>query len=192
MPKPRIESRLVLAGLVVSLCTGASFLPAEPLELKASSGEIVTLDLAPVESDGSIEGAFRFTKLDSDGRWAPSAFVGFRDEARDGKFRIFLYQTNAGGQMAAGYDYAFENQLVKRKILMNDLPRSAAVRVQLTWDAAGNFHVSLFGKKHHTIKTHLRSMVPFVAVSSGHAKFSFLFAGTPVLNSWRDLAAVAH
>jgi hypothetical protein len=168
----RSVSRVVSLVLILMPCAGASLGETGPLESEASSGEISMLDLSPLASPGMIDGAFRFTKLRSDGRWAPSAFVRFRDQQRNGKFRIFLYQDTPQGLLVAGYDYVLNGQLAMRKIIVEDIPRQAALRVKLHWDTSGKFWVMFYDGVSHVIETELRSLVPFVAVSSGNAKFS--------------------
>ncbi len=168
----RSVSSVVSLVSVLMLCTGASFGETGPLELEASSGEISMLDLSPLASSGMITGALRFTKLHSNGRWAPSAFLGFRDQQRNGKFRIFLYQKTIQGLLVAGYDYALHDQLVIRKIIVEDIPHQAALRVKLNWNSSGTFRVMFNHGASHNIETELRSLVPFVAVSAGNAKFS--------------------
>jgi len=179
MSAPQYPTRfiLLLSALVLTiqspLCAGGSFLPTEPLEVEASAGRIRVVNLSPLQVAGALTGAFRFIELRSDGRWAPSAFVGFRDIKRNGKFRVFLYQTTPHGPLIAGYDYVLYDQLVTRKLIVDDIPKRAALHVSVAWSARGEFQVSFYDGAVHLLDTELRSLVPFVAVSSAKVKFSF-------------------
>ncbi len=149
------------------------------LEIEASHTEISTLELAPLTTDGRLNGAVRFTKLTTAGRWAPSAFIGFGDRDQRGKFRVFLYQESLFGPLVAGYDYVLHDRLVLREIVVHDMPRKMALVVRVDWNENGQFRVAFFDGKRHVVETQLQSLVPFIAVSSGRAKFSLQWAAEP-------------
>lgn len=170
----RLTARAAGLSVVASVCLGAGFLPTDPLEIEAASGEVAVLDLPLLDNAGMVEGAFRFTKLSGRGRWAPSAFVGFRDDRRSGKFRVFAYQQTRGGPLVAGYDYVLDDQVVIRELIVSTLPTTAAVQIRIHWNDDGEFRLAFFDGKDHVVATELRSLVPFIAVSSGTARFSLL------------------
>ncbi len=163
----------VVAGFCLPLPALGSGLSDFPVELDAGAGQIVHLDCAAPSSPGSLDGAFRFLELRDTGRWAPSAFIGIRDDARAGKFRVFITQAERGGTVVAGYDYVLDGRLVLRETLVRGIPRAAAVKITLTWTDSGKFSVSILGKPPKTVDTELRGTVLFAAASSAKVKFAF-------------------
>jgi hypothetical protein len=161
------------AAICVPLLALGSSLSDSPLELDADPGEIVHVDCPAPSSPGSLEGAFRFLELRGAGRWAPSAFIGIRDDERGGKFRIFITQPEPGGKVVAGYDYVLDGELVLREAVVKEIPRTAAVHLTLTWTASGRISVAFFGEAPQTVQTELRAGVLFAAASSAKAKFAF-------------------
>jgi hypothetical protein len=163
----------IVSGFCVPLLALSSALSDSPLELDANAGEIVHVDCPAPSSPGSLEGAFRFLELRGAGRWAPSAFIGIRDEQRSGKFRVFITQPEPGGKVVAGYDYVLDGELVLRETIVKSIPRTAAVHLTLTWTGSGRISVSFFGEGPRTVETELRAGVLFAAASSAKAKFVF-------------------
>ena len=165
------------AAVCFPLLTLACALSDSPLELDANAGEIVHLDCPAPSSPGSLQGAFRFLELRGTGRWAPSAFIGIRDDQRNGKFRVFITQVERGGKVIAGYDYVIDGKLVLRETVVKEIPRTTAVPMAMTWTGAGRFSISFFGEEPRTVETQLRAGVLFAAASSAKAKFA-LSAGS--------------
>jgi hypothetical protein len=170
-----------LLTLAAAICfpslTLACALSESPLELDANAGEIVHVDCPTPSSPGSLKGAFRFLELRGTGRWAPSAFIGVRDDERNGKFRVFITQVERGGKVIAGYDYVLDGKLVLRETVVKEIPRTTAIPMAMTWTGSGRFSVSLFGEEPRTVETQLRAGVLFAAASSAKAKFA-LSAGS--------------
>lgn len=160
------------AACCLPLIAFGSALSDAPLELDARAGEIVNVDCPAPSSPGSLEGAFRFLELRGAGRWAPSAFIGIRDDERRGKFRVFITQAEPGGKIVAGYDYVLHDEVVLREAVVKKIPQTAAVSVTLTWTGAGRFSIAFFGEPPRTVNTQLDATVLFVAVSSAKAKFA--------------------
>lgn len=165
-----------LLAITGALCSplvafGSAFADG-PVELDADAAEIVHVDCPAPTTPGSLEGAFRFLELRGAGRWAPSAFIGIRDDERDGKFRIFITQTEPGGDVVAGYDYVLDGELVLREAVVKGIPRTAAVEVTLTWTGSGRFTVSFFDEESRTVDTELQAGVLFASASSARAKFA--------------------
>jgi hypothetical protein len=172
--EPHLRARLptIAMGICLPLLAFGSTLSDGPVELDADAGEIVHVDCPAPDSPGSLEGAFRFLELRGAGRWAPSAFIGIRDDERDGKFRIFITQVEPGGEVVAGYDYVLDGELVLREAVVKGIPRTAAVELALTWTGSGRFSVSFFGEEPRTVDTKLRAGVLFASASSAKVKFA--------------------
>ena len=179
MVEPRMTTRLstLVAAVGLPLLAFGFTLTESPLELDAEAGEIVHVDCPATRTPASVEGAFRLLELRDAGRWAPSAFIGVRDDTRDGKFRIFITQMEPGGNVVAGYDYVLNGELVLREAVVKEIPRTAAVSLNLTWTGSGQFSVSFFGEPPRIVDTELRAGVLFAAASSAKAKFA-LSAGS--------------
>lgn len=176
MNRVRRRTLWLALGLMAGLHPAArgAGLTDGPLELDAVQGEIVHADgPAPGSpgSPGSLRGALRFLELRGGGRWAPSAFVGIRDDAQEGKFRAFITQPERGGAVVAGFDYVLDGATVLREAVVKNIPRTAAVEFALTWDRDGTVTVSFFGEALRSVRTALRPRVLFAAASSAKAKF---------------------
>lgn len=175
MDSIRTVARCVVfaAGCWLPISATGTGLSDSPFELDAGAGEIVHLDCPAPSSPGALDGAFRFLELRDTGRWAPSAFIGIRDESRSGKFRVFITQAEPGGEIVAGYDYVLEDRLVLRETVVRGIPRAAAIQMTLTWTGSGRFSVSFFGEPPRTVDTMLRGNVLFAAASSARVRFAF-------------------
>ena len=167
----RALSFLLAAAFIVPHAARGAELVEGPVQLDADQGEIVHADCPAPPAPGAIAGAFRLLELRGGGRWAPSAFIGIRDDARRGKFRVFITQPERGGALIAGFDYVLDDTLVLREAVVKNIPRTAAVRVDLTWDGAGKVTVAFFGKTPRTVQTELSPGVLFAAASAAKAKF---------------------
>lgn len=162
---------LIAASICLLQSARGEGLTSGPVELDADQGEIVHADCPGPRAPGSVAGAFRLLELRGGGRWAPSAFVGLRDDARRGKFRVFITQPERGGTLVAGFDYVLDDALVLREAVVKNIPRTAAVHIDLTWDGEGKVTIAFFGKTPRTIETELSPGVLFAAASSAKAKF---------------------
>ncbi len=122
----------------------------------------------------SIVAEVTFTELDNVGRWAPSAFVGFRSAEGKTQFKALLAQDNpADTTLFSGYQLVKDGEAQTLKSLVNNIPLYEPIAFKVARVAGGDILVQVAGSDAVVIGNTSSELLPFITISSAKAKLSW-------------------
>lgn len=162
---PRFYIALIL-GLLVQ------HVSAETLVMEAPEGKYDAGAIGELSETSKIATSFRVTKQSKNVQWPPAAYVGFyQGKNRDESFQFLIIkdQNVKDTEMAVGYR-VIEGGKEKQTAYLATIEASSYSNVELEFNR-GEVTIRYEKQKPVTVKTHLKKVTPYVAVSSSAAEF---------------------
>lgn len=163
----RLRHFLAAAFVIASLSAEA----AEVLSLSAHAGEFNVKTLGPAWAVTQVSASARISKFNGTAAWPPAAYVGFyQGPDRNHSVQFLIIRNHeTDPYVVAGYRVIEGGREVRVESLEN-LPLNSEARVHMSF-ANGMVTLRLNNGTAHTINTKLRTVAPYVAVSSSTGEF---------------------
>lgn len=156
----------IILLFVTSICYGDKF-----ATLSAPSGHFEAVDVGEASQKIVIDAKVKITSFDRSAEWPPAAYVGFYDKNDpNNKFQFLIIRNKgADNHVIAGYRVIEEGKEVSvAPISYYALDETVEHTLKYS---SGKVVICLSGHKLVEIATNLHTVVPYISVSSGEAKF---------------------
>lgn len=163
----RLRHYLAAAFVVASFSAAAT----EVISLSAHPGEFNVKTLGPVSATTKVSASARIAKFNGTAAWPPAAYVGFyQGPDRNHSVQFLIIRNHeTDSYVVAGYR-VIESGREARVESLETLPLNSEARVHMSF-SNGVVTLRLNNGTAHTIKTKLRRVAPYVAVSSSTGEF---------------------
>ena len=152
---------------------GLSGCGQQDLTLTAPPGEFRIYAIGTESTQSSFPVKLTLESLDRHSKWPPAAYVGFyQGEDRNNSVQFVLIQKNADDDgLISGYRIIEEGKEVK-VITLDTIKEDHSVEVSMMF-SDGVATIGIEGGLSNEERTNLKSVTPYVSVSSGSARFDF-------------------